>query len=46
MEVADVERSRQAAEQSLHPIDADHRRVMQRAVGDAVPSELLLDFHP
>ena len=46
MEVADVERSRRSAEQSRHPIDTDHRRVMQRAVGDAVPSELLLDLHP
>ena len=46
MEVGDVERSRHAAEQSSHPIDADHRRVMQLAVGDAVPSELLLDLHP
>jgi hypothetical protein len=43
MEVADVEQSRRARERSSHPIDADHRRVMQRAVGDAVPSELLLD---
>lgn len=46
MEVADVERSRRAAEQSSHPIDADHRRVIQRAVGDAVPSEMLLDLYP
>jgi hypothetical protein len=46
MEVADVEQSRRAPERSSHLIDADHRRVMQRALGDAVPSELLLDLHP
>jgi hypothetical protein len=45
MEVEDVERSRQAAEGSSHPIDADHRRVMRRALGDAVPAEVLLDLH-
>jgi Family of unknown function (DUF6176) len=45
MEVADVERSRRAPERSSHPIDVDHRRVMQLALGDAVPSELLLDLH-
>ena len=46
MEVADVEQSRRAAELSSHPIDADHRQVMQRTVGDAVSSEVLLDLHP
>jgi hypothetical protein len=46
MEVEDVERSRQAAERSSHLIDADHRRVMRRALGDAVPVEVLLDLHP
>lgn len=46
MEVADVDHSRRAAEQSSHPIDGDHREVMQRTLGDPVPSELLLDLHP
>ena len=45
MEVADVEESRRAAEKSTHPIDADHRNVMRGALGDVVPSELLLDLH-
>lgn len=46
MEVADVERSRRAPEISVHPIDADHRRVMRRALGDTVAAECLLDLHP
>jgi Family of unknown function (DUF6176) len=46
MEVADVEQSRRAPERSSHRVDADHKRVMQLALGDAVPSELLLDLHP
>src|SRR5580658_1692341 len=34
MEVEDAERSRAAAHSSEHPIDADHRRVMQATLGD------------
>jgi hypothetical protein len=37
MEVDDVERSQQAAVESSHLIDAEHKRVMRTAVGDAVP---------
>jgi Family of unknown function (DUF6176) len=46
MEVEDVEASQQAARTSPHAIDADHRRVMEEAVGDPVPSEVLLDLQP
>ena len=46
MEIEDVERSKQAAVTSKHPIDSDHKRVMQLAVGDPVPSQLLLDLRP
>jgi hypothetical protein len=44
MGVDDVEASQFAAESSEHPIDADHKRVMQEALGEALPSELLLDL--
>lgn len=46
MEVDDVEASRRAAAQSTHPIDAEHRRVMQQTCGDAVNREVLLDLRP
>jgi hypothetical protein len=46
MEVENVEHSRQAAERSQHPIDADHRRIMARALGDAVEVETVLDLIP
>jgi len=45
MEVEDVEQSHKAVESSPHPIDAEHRAVMQRTVGGFVPTELLLDLH-
>ena len=44
MEVEDIERSQLDAGSSLHPIDADHERVMGRAIGDPVEAELLLDL--
>jgi hypothetical protein len=44
MEVDDVEASKEAARSSRHPIDADHKRAMDLAVGDPLPSELLLDL--
>lgn len=46
MEVEDKERSAQAAVTSPHPIDADHKRVMQRALGEPVSCETLLDLRP
>jgi hypothetical protein len=44
MEVDDIEASQEVARSSGHQIDADHQRVMEQAVGDPVPSELLLDL--
>jgi hypothetical protein len=44
MEVDDIEASQEAVRSSEHPIDADHKRVMELAVGDLLPSELLLDL--
>ena len=44
MEVEDEERSAQAAATSQHAIDADHKRVMQRVLGEPVYSETLLDL--
>jgi hypothetical protein len=44
MEVDDVETSQVAARTSEHPIDADHKRLMEEAVGETIPSELLLDL--
>lgn len=46
MEVEDVDRSKRAAVESKHPIDVQHQRVMRTAVGEAVPSEVLLDLRP
>lgn len=46
MEVEDEERSMRAAATSHHPIDADHRAVMQRTVGDPLSCETLLDLRP
>lgn len=46
MEVDDVDASRRAAERSTHPIDAEHRQVMQETCGDPVEREVLLDLHP
>ena len=45
MEVDDIQRSQEAFRSSGHPIDADHKQVMEQAVGDPLPSELLLDLH-
>ena len=44
MEVEDVEVSKAAAQSSEHPIDADHKRVMEQAVGEPLHAELLLDI--
>jgi Family of unknown function (DUF6176) len=46
IEAEDPVHSRQAAQRSSHPIDADHRRVMGTALGEDVPSEVLLDLRP
>jgi hypothetical protein len=44
MEVDHIEASQVAAQSSGHPIDADHKRVMEEAIGETLPSELLLDL--
>jgi hypothetical protein len=44
MEVEDVARAKDAAARSTHPIDADHRRVMARALGAEIEAELVLDL--
>jgi hypothetical protein len=44
MQVDDIEASQEAARSSRHPIDADHKRVMEHAVGASLASELLLDL--
>jgi Family of unknown function (DUF6176) len=46
IDVEDLAQSRHVAEHSSHPIDADHRRVMGTALGEEVPSEVLLDLGP
>ena len=46
MEVDDIEASQEAARSSGHPIDEDHKRVMEEALGDPLPFELLLDLRP
>jgi hypothetical protein len=46
MEIESVERSRNAAENSTYAIDKDHYSVMERATGDRVPLEILLDLRP
>jgi hypothetical protein len=44
MEVENIEQSRQVAESSRHPIDADHRRMMASALDDTVEVETILDL--
>jgi hypothetical protein len=42
--VEDPAQLRLASQRSGHPIDADHRRVMEAALGERIPSEVLLDL--
>lgn len=44
MEVEDEQRSRQAARVSQHPVDAEHRRVMQAGAGEEPRMIRLLDL--
>ena len=44
MEVESVEKSRNAARRSTHPIDKEHRAVMDLAIGDRLAIEQLLDL--
>jgi hypothetical protein len=46
MEVDDVVKAQEAAVSSDHKIDAEHKRIMKRAVGDSVECEVLLDLRP
>lgn len=46
IEGEDLDRAYEAAGRSRHRIDADHRRVMEAALGDPVPVEVLLDLRP
>jgi hypothetical protein len=46
MEVDHIDASEESARSSWHPIDADHKRVMEQALGDPIASELLLDLRP
>jgi hypothetical protein len=45
MEAADHERAAAAYAQSSLAIDAEHRRIMKEALGDAVPTELVYECH-
>jgi hypothetical protein len=44
MLVDDPERARRAAQRSTHLIDAQHRSVMQTALGEPIAVEVLLDL--
>ena len=44
MEVESVEKSREAADNSTHPIDKEHRAVMDKAIGGRPSLEKLLDL--
>lgn len=46
MEVENEEDSRAAAAQSVHPVDADHKRVMSEALAERVPAQVLVDLRP
>lgn len=46
IEADDLDRAYETASRSRHRIDADHRRVMEAALGDPVPIEVLLDLRP
>ena len=45
MEVESIEKSRDAADNSTHRIDKEHRAVMDKAVGERPSLEKLLDLH-
>jgi hypothetical protein len=45
MEVESIEKSREAANNSTHQIDKEHRAVMERAIGENLSLEKILDLH-
>jgi hypothetical protein len=46
IEADDLDKAYRVASASRHLIDADHKRVMDGALGDPVPIEVLLDLRP
>ncbi len=46
IEAEDLERAYEVGRRSKHRIDADHKRIMEAALGDPVPIEVLLDLRP
>jgi hypothetical protein len=46
IEADDLDRAYEVARTSRHRIDADHKRIMESALGEAVPIEVLLDLRP
>ena len=45
MEVESIEKSSEAAHYSAHQIDKDHRAVIDRAIGERLSLEKILDLH-
>jgi len=45
MEVESIEQSRDAADHSSHPIDAEHRAILDLAIGDRPSLQRILDLH-
>ena len=45
MEVESIEHSREAAGTSSHPIDVEHRAILELALGDRPPLDKILDLH-
>jgi Family of unknown function (DUF6176) len=46
IEADDLDEAYDVASTSRHRIDADHKRIMESALGEPVPIELLLDLRP
>lgn len=44
MEVESIKKSRETADNSTHPIDKEHRAVMDKAIGERPSLETLLDL--
>jgi hypothetical protein len=46
IEAEDLDKAYRVASASRHRIDADHKRIMEAALGDPIPIEVLLDLRP
>jgi hypothetical protein len=46
MDVDDPDQARRSADSGNHSIDADHHRILQRALADEPEHEILLDITP